>query len=111
MKLLQDHILRLVFDLIPAEEGLLLLGASAAELRARYKDRASQYTSDFAPFFSRVSEEGAFEDAEQKMIGVPLYLGRLRRRAAHSGTGSRNRAFGCSLGSADRHRVARLHWL
>jgi Nif-specific regulatory protein len=73
---LQDQILRLVFDLIPAEEGLLLLGANAAELQSSYRDRASQHRFDFGRFFSRVSEEGSFEDAEHRMVGVSLYLGR-----------------------------------
>ena len=73
-RLLQSQILCLVSDLIPAEEGLLLLGASGAELLERFHERASQYKFDFEPALSRVCEEGACENPETGMIGVPLYL-------------------------------------
>ncbi len=73
-RLLQNQILSLVSDLIPVEEGLLLLGASCSELLARFRERASQCKSDFNPALSRVCEEGAFEDPETGMAGVPLYL-------------------------------------
>ncbi|MGA8028630.1 MAG: sigma 54-interacting transcriptional regulator [Bryobacteraceae bacterium] len=74
MRVLQNQILRLVSDLIPVEEGLLLLGAACSELMASFRERASQYKSDFAPALQRVCEEGAFEDAETLVIAVPLYL-------------------------------------
>jgi len=73
-RLLQNQILRLVSDLIPVREGLLLLGASGAELLARYRERAAQYESDFGPALSRICEEGAFKDPQMGMVGVPLYL-------------------------------------
>ncbi len=73
-KLLQNQILRLVSDLVPVEQGLLLIGPSAQDLLTRYKEYASQYNADFEPALARVCEEGAFEDSETGMIGVPLYL-------------------------------------
>ncbi|MBV9157561.1 MAG: sigma 54-interacting transcriptional regulator [Acidobacteriaceae bacterium] len=73
-RLLQNQILSLVSDLIPVEEGVLLLGGSCSELLSRYRERASQFKSEFGPALSRVCEEGAFEDPESGMAGVPLYL-------------------------------------
>ncbi|MGI8958653.1 MAG: sigma 54-interacting transcriptional regulator [Bryobacteraceae bacterium] len=72
--LLQSQILRLVSDLIPVEEALLLLGANCPDLVNRYSERAAQYKSNFQPALRRVYEEGAFEDPEIGMVGVPLYL-------------------------------------
>ncbi len=72
--LLQAQILRLIADLLPVEEGLLLLGASASELLTSYRQRRSAYKSDYEPSLSRICEEGAFEDAESRTIGVPLYV-------------------------------------
>ncbi len=73
-KLLQSQILRLVSDLIPVEQGVLLFGPSPSELLARYRDRALPHDADFEHALSRVCEEGAFEDSESGIIGVPLYL-------------------------------------
>jgi two-component system response regulator HydG len=73
-RLLQNQILRLVGDLVPTQQGILFLGASGEELHARYADHAPQYHFDFETAISRVCEEGAFEDAESGMLGVPLYL-------------------------------------
>ena len=72
--LLENQILRLVSDLIPAREGLLLLGPSCSELIGRYHDCRSEYKADFAPALMRVCDDGAFQDSESGMIGVPLYL-------------------------------------
>ena len=72
--LLQSQILRLVSDLTPCQEGLLLLGSSCNELIARYHERRTQYKSDFEPALIRVCEEGAFEDHQSGMASVPLYL-------------------------------------
>jgi transcriptional regulator with GAF, ATPase, and Fis domain len=72
--LLQDQILRLVGDLIPLREGLLLLGMTCDELMTRYNERASKFQTDFRPELARVCEEGAFEDLEKKTVAVPLYL-------------------------------------
>jgi two-component system, NtrC family, response regulator HydG len=72
--LLQSQIVRLVSDLIPAQEALLLLGVGCPDLAKRYSERAAQYKSDFQPALRRVCEEGAFEGAEIGMVGVPLYF-------------------------------------
>ncbi len=72
--LLQDQILRLVGDLAPIEEGLLLLGRNTEELQALYSKRAARFKSNFCQALSRVCEEGAFEDMALGVVGVPLYL-------------------------------------
>ncbi|HEY7305572.1 MAG TPA: sigma 54-interacting transcriptional regulator [Bryobacteraceae bacterium] len=72
--LLEGQILRLVGDLMPAREGLLLLGRSCSELLASYENCASRYESDFAPALGRVCEEGAFEDSNAGIVAVPLYI-------------------------------------
>lgn len=75
-QLLETQILQLVSDLIPMQEGVLLLGSSCAELSARYAEQRNGRTSriDFEPLLARVCEEGAIEVAELSSIGVPLYL-------------------------------------
>ncbi|MBV9613669.1 MAG: sigma 54-interacting transcriptional regulator [Acidobacteriaceae bacterium] len=73
-RLLQTQILRLVSDLIPSDEGVLLLGATCEELLARYHEDPGGYTSDFEPALSRVCQEGAFADGQRGMLGVSLYL-------------------------------------
>ncbi len=73
-RLLEGQILRLVSDLMPAKEGLLLLGTSCGELIASFRGCASQYQSDFAPALGRVCEEGAFEDPSAGIVAVPLYI-------------------------------------
>jgi len=73
-KLLEGQILRLVSDLMPSKEGLLLLGTSRADLIASFRNCASQYQSDFAPALGRVCEEGAFEDPAAGIVAVPLYI-------------------------------------
>ncbi|MDQ2839890.1 MAG: sigma 54-interacting transcriptional regulator [Acidobacteriota bacterium] len=72
--LLQDQILRLVGDLVPLAEGLLLLGGSDEELLTRYSERASLLDADFAGPITRVCHEGAFEEMASGFVGVPLYL-------------------------------------
>jgi Nif-specific regulatory protein len=73
--ILQSQILRLVSDLIPVEEGILVLGAACAELLDRYsRDRDPDSRFDFEPVLTRICEEGALEDTEQMIVGVPLYL-------------------------------------
>jgi two-component system, NtrC family, response regulator HydG len=73
-RLLQNQILRLVGDLIPVQEGTLLLGTTCGELSDRYRERATQYKSDFSLAIPRVCEEGAFDDSATGTVGVPLYL-------------------------------------
>jgi two-component system, NtrC family, response regulator HydG len=72
--LLQNQILRLIGDLIPIDDGVLLLGTSAAELNTRWADRAAQHAVNFAEAVGRVCEEGAFVDNGARIAGVPLYL-------------------------------------
>jgi two-component system, NtrC family, response regulator HydG len=73
-KLLQDQIVRLIGDLLPLEEGLILLGRDAEELQQAYVARYASCKSDFSAALSRVCEEGAFEDVATRILGVPLYL-------------------------------------
>lgn len=72
--LLQNQMLRLVGDLIPMDDGVLLLGTSAAELNLRWIESAAKHATDFAPAVARVCEEGAFADLSLRIAGVPLYL-------------------------------------
>jgi two-component system response regulator HydG len=72
--LLQDQIIRLVADLLPLEEGLLLLGRSAAEFESLYAERAGHFKTDFRFALPRLCEDGAFEDSVTGVAGVPLYL-------------------------------------
>ncbi len=72
--LLQDQILRLVGDLMPLEEGLLLLGRNVEELQDLYLARASRFRTNFTGMLSRVCCDGALEDPTAGIVGVPLYL-------------------------------------
>ncbi len=72
--LLQDQVLRLIGDLVPLKEGLLVLGSSPKELAAGYSARAATFQTDFRPALELVCEEGAFEDVDSGLVGVPLYL-------------------------------------
>ena len=73
--LLQSQILRLIQDLIPTNEGLLLVGTGCDELRARFHEQYPNSEPGFEKGLIRVCEEGAFEDAETGTVGVPLYVG------------------------------------
>ncbi|MBV8897909.1 MAG: sigma 54-interacting transcriptional regulator [Acidobacteriaceae bacterium] len=75
-QLLETQILQLVSDLIPIQEGVLLLASSCAELSARYAEKRGGHNNrmDLEPLLARVCEEGAVEDAALSSIGVPLYL-------------------------------------
>jgi two-component system response regulator HydG len=73
-KLLETQILSLISDLIPAQESFLLLGGDSGELLARYREQSPRSHPDFESAIFRVCEEGAFQDAEAGIIGVPLYL-------------------------------------
>jgi len=72
--MLQTQILRLVGDLIPNGEGILLMGATAAELLQRYQHEIETPQADIAAAISRICAEGAFEDADSGLVAVPLYL-------------------------------------
>jgi Nif-specific regulatory protein len=72
--LLQNQICRLVTDLIPSEEGLLLLGTNCSELLASYRVLERNYAAKFEAALIRICDEGAIEDPFSGIIGVPLYL-------------------------------------
>jgi two-component system, NtrC family, response regulator HydG len=72
-KLLQNQILRLIGDLIPIKEGILLLGTNSAELLERCEESSLLQKAEFHPAILRVCEEGAFDDGNLNMVGVPLY--------------------------------------
>lgn len=72
--MLEGQIVRLVGDLMPVQEGLLLLGTSCSEILASYRSHASEYQADYAPALARVCEEGAFEDSSAGIVAVPLYI-------------------------------------
>ena len=74
-KLLESQILRLVSDLMPVEEGILLLGSSCSDLLDRCAVQfAGAVRTNFEPILVRICEEGAVEDPDLHVIGVPLYL-------------------------------------
>lgn len=73
-KLLQNQIVRLVGDLVPTRQGILLLGGSSDDLRSRFAGSTENHEYDFDPAIVRVCEEGAFADPSTGMVGVPLYL-------------------------------------
>jgi two-component system, NtrC family, response regulator HydG len=73
-RLLKTQILRLVSDLIPVQQGLLLLGESAAEVLARFQEAKSADNAGFEALLRRACEEGACSDAQHRLAGVPLYL-------------------------------------
>jgi transcriptional regulator with GAF, ATPase, and Fis domain/pSer/pThr/pTyr-binding forkhead associated (FHA) protein len=72
--LLQSQILRLVSDLVPSEEGILVLGSSLPELEACYREQGAATKGEFEAALARVCEEGAFEWPDAAMAGVPLYV-------------------------------------
>ncbi|HEY1949871.1 MAG TPA: sigma 54-interacting transcriptional regulator [Bryobacteraceae bacterium] len=72
-KLLQNQILRLIGDLIPIKEGILLLGTNSAELLERCEESSLSQKAEFHSAILRVCEEGAFDDSNLNMVGVPLY--------------------------------------
>lgn len=74
-KLLQNQILRLVSDLIPVDAGYLVLGSSLPSLAAQYESESPVAGEGGKAGLARIAEEGAFEDSQTGIIGVPLYLG------------------------------------
>ncbi len=73
-RLLQKQILRLVSDLVPVDEGVLLLGANVSDLVRQYHESAPEDGADFEAVLNRICEEGACSDSQSRLIGVPLYL-------------------------------------
>jgi two-component system, NtrC family, response regulator HydG len=73
-KLLQNQILRLVSDLIPVEAGYLVLGSSLQALVAQFESEWPRAAEAVKAGLTRIAEEGAFEDSQTGIIGVPLYV-------------------------------------
>ncbi len=73
--LLQNQILRLIRDLIPTNEGFLVVGTGRDELRSRFREQYPKSEPGFEEGLLRVCEEGAFQDAGTGTAGVPLYVG------------------------------------
>jgi transcriptional regulator with GAF, ATPase, and Fis domain/pSer/pThr/pTyr-binding forkhead associated (FHA) protein len=71
---LQTQILRLIGDLIPNGEGILLIGATCSELHERYAHQVADPQADVSSAISHVCEEGAFEDGTTGLLAVPLYI-------------------------------------
>ncbi|MDQ2711960.1 MAG: sigma 54-interacting transcriptional regulator [Acidobacteriota bacterium] len=72
--LLQEQLLRVIGDLIPLKEGVLLLGRAVKELLDRCSERATAFKTDFSSFVPRICEEGAIQENEAGVVGVSLYL-------------------------------------
>ncbi len=73
-QVLRNLILRLVSDFVPSEEGFLLLGASAKELKTRLTEFASSSQTQFCELLEKVCEEGATTHYPARLVGVPLYM-------------------------------------
>ncbi len=73
-RVVQNQILRLVSDLLPAEESHILLGSRLAALEAELSNRTTQRQDEFQNSLKRICDEGAFADSGNGMAGVPLYL-------------------------------------
>jgi len=73
-ELLQGQILRLVGDLLPTKNGLLLLGTSLSELEGRLAELPSSQAARFSFALEPICRDGAFQDTSRSIVGVPLYL-------------------------------------
>ena len=73
-QLLCNQILRLVSDLVPSNEGYLLLGGTATDLLARLHGFTAANGAALEDCLKRICEEGATTDAQAGLLGVPLYL-------------------------------------
>jgi two-component system, NtrC family, response regulator HydG len=71
---LQRQILRTIADLIPCDQGFLLLGGTAAELIARLREQTMARSEHFEDLLHRLSSDGATLLPEIRSVGVPLYL-------------------------------------
>ena len=66
-ELLREQIMRVIGDLVPVEDGILVMGSSLSSL-------LSQAGPKFAAPLVAVCEQGAVEDEAMGTIGVPLYI-------------------------------------
>jgi two-component system, NtrC family, response regulator HydG len=71
---LQRQILRIISDLIPSDQGFLVLGGTAAELVARLREHTMGRSEHFEDLLHRLSNDGATLLPEIRSVGVPLYL-------------------------------------
>jgi hypothetical protein len=66
---LQTQILRLVSDLIPNSDGILIIGSTAGELQERYeRETPASVREDVSSAIAHVCEEGAFEDDKSGLV-------------------------------------------
>jgi two-component system response regulator HydG len=73
-RLLHNQIIRLVSDLIPVEAGYLVIGSTLQALVNEYQTEWPATGELGKAGLARIAEEGAFEDSQTGLIGVPLYL-------------------------------------
>jgi two-component system, NtrC family, response regulator HydG len=73
-RVLETQILRLISDLIPTEEGVLLWGVNAEELLRGYGTSAREHKGDVEALLRKICEQGASSDPEGRLVGVPLYI-------------------------------------
>ena len=107
--LLQNQILRLIRDLVPARDGLLLVGAGADELRVRFREQSAATEPWFEQVLLKVCEEGAFEDAATGMHWRSAVCGwAAERRYPASRRRDRGAKAFLAPGRADGGRVACL---
>lgn len=66
-ELLREQILRVIGDLVPVEDGILVMGSSLGSL-------LNQAGSRFAAPIAAACEHGAIEDEAMGTVGVPLYI-------------------------------------
>ena len=72
-EVLCNLILRLISDLVPSEEGFLLLGSNVEQLSSRLRAFSPAGLSDLEDLLKRVCEEGAAMNIPLRRLGVPLY--------------------------------------
>jgi|SRR4051794_22069908 len=110
--LLRNQILRLVSDLIPVEAGYLVLGSTLPVLAAQFEREWPEAGELERTGLARVAEEGAFEDKQTGIIGVPLYLANVLGGALLLRTKTSEREqLSAHLQDSDRHRFTCFHRL
>ena len=73
-QVLCNQILHLVSDLVPSNEGLLLLGGSESELLTRLRAFTAGNGAALEDCLRRICAEGATTVGQAGLLGVPLYL-------------------------------------
>ena len=72
-KTIEDHLLRVLADLLPFQSGCILLGRGVDEIRGAALDREAGFP-DLARIAAQACEEGSFEDAGAGIVAVPLWI-------------------------------------